>query len=120
MLNRLGVSSYVYSKGKYMRRIIFLSLLGIFHIFYFIFHAHQCCNKYIRENETRGLLLGLLEEEEYLEKKDFYTQEMPINSVFTALFKGAWCLNLCDTVIRCSMKIVPNACTAEGAKVLFS
>lgn len=71
-------------------------------------------------NETRGLLLGLLEEEEYLEKKDFYTQEMPINSVFTALFKGAWCLNLCDTVIRCSMKIVPNACTAEGAKVLFS
>lgn len=88
MLNRLGVSSYVYSKGKYMRRIIFLSLLGIFHIFYFIFHAHQCCNKYIRGNETRGLLLGLLEEEEYLEKKDFYTQEMPIIRYLRHFLKG--------------------------------
>ena len=26
------------------------------------------------------------------EKKDFYTQEIPINAVFTALSKGTWCL----------------------------
>lgn len=30
--------------------------------------------------------------EVYFEKKDFYTQEMPINAVFTALSKGTWCL----------------------------
>lgn len=39
----------------------------------------------IRELKSKGI--GV-----YFEKKDFYTQEMPINAVFTALSKDAWCL----------------------------
>ena len=37
--------------------------------------------------ELRNLGAGI-----FFEKKDFYTQEMPINAVFTALSKGTWCL----------------------------
>ena len=51
------------------------------------------CLNYMRELKDLGI--GII-----FEKEDFYTLKMPINAVNTALSKGTWCLNLCDTVLR--------------------
>lgn len=43
------------------------------------------CLKYIRQLKEKNIPV-------FFERKDFYTQEMPINAVFAALSEGNWCL----------------------------
>ena len=43
------------------------------------------CLQYIRQLKDKNIPV-------YFEKKDFYTAEMPINAVNTAIYKGSWCL----------------------------